>query len=174
MRSPTLVAVLLASPFLCAQQAATSPASVVLQNVAHQIQGCPVGLDARHADVGRLLSVKPSAHPPRQSYRLTLTPRGDRTIAQARVTLHGMSGAHVIPAAGEAHPAEPSSAESFNLAPSSGAHKLFHSTVFTEKLTGVQWVELNELTYADGSVWHESTAHPCRVAPDGFMLVAGQ
>ncbi len=131
--------------------------------------GCPVGFEARHAADGGLVSVSPSSRHHEQGYRLIFAPGEGRAIAQATVTLHGLAGAHVIPA-GEKPGAE--TAESFNVSPSWSAKHLFQSTVFTQKLTGVQWVELNELTYVDGTKWHESAVVTCRVSPIGYMLVA--
>ena len=82
--------------------------------------------------------------------------------------LHELSGAQVTPAF--QHEASESS-ESFSISPSVGANDRFSSVVYTEKLTGVTWVELKELTYANGTVWHDSANATCRVAPNGYMLV---
>ena len=146
-----------------------TPATVVLQ--AANPAGCPVGFGARHAGQGGLVNVGPaSARHREQGYRITFAPGQGRPIAQARITLRGVSGPHVM-AAGEAPASGADAAQSFNVVPSSGSKGLLHSTVFTDKLTGVQWVELNDLTYADGTSWHATAATPCRIAPDGYMLV---
>lgn len=141
---------------------------VVLQAPAGE--GCPVGFSARHADQGATVKVSPQEKRPRQGYELHFVPDGQHGIAQARVTLHGLSGAQVIPA-GQTAKASPDASETFNLSPTSGGNHLFRSTVYTEKLTGVLWVELNELTYADGTTWHEAESDSCRVTPNGFLLV---
>ena len=149
-------------------QVASSNAVVVLQQTANQ--SCPVDLTAQHAAAGGLVATNRNARRPGQSYRLTFSPGDARGISQAKVTLHGLSGAQVLPAAAEKPRRD--ATESFNLSPSSDRRHLFHSMIYTDKLTGVLWVELNELTYADGTQWHESATATCRVAPNGFMLVA--
>ena len=157
-------------------QTATTPAAapkasniVVMQASA---AGCPVGFAARRAPDGGLITVRPAVKARRQSYDITLTPGSDHAITQALITLHGLAGGQVVPAKNSA---AGNATESFNLTTSgSGAKPLLHSTVYTSKLTGVQWVELNELTYADGSTWHESDTAVCRIAPNGYMLVAGK
>lgn len=135
--------------------------------------GCPVGFEAQHGQSGAVVNVTPAKNPPEQSYRITLLPRNERGIVQARVVLHGISGHQVLPA-GNAERPDADSSESFTLSPASDAHHVFRSTIYVERLTGVQWVELKELTYADGSRWHESAAGSCRVTPNGYMLVAAE
>ena len=144
--------------------------AVVLQTPSSL--GCPVGFAARHGQEGAVVNVGPRSKHPEQSYRITLTPFKAAGIVAAEVTLHGISGLHVLPA-GRTVDGRPDATESFNLSPSPGEKAMFQSTVYTRKLTGVQWVELNELTYADGTRWQASSEANCRVVPNGFMLVAG-
>ncbi len=151
-----------------AQAPAQSTSSVVL--MASRTAGCPVGLEARHAQDGGLVSVSPTTRHSEQSYRILFSPSDEKAISQAKITLHGLAGGQVVPAA--AAP-KGDATESFTLSPAMGAKHLFRSTVSTGKLTGVQWVELDELTYSDGTQWHASATATCRVAPNGFMLVAG-
>ncbi len=158
MRLVPLLASFALTASVFAQTPAASPA-VVLQNPASQ--GCPVGLEARHAGEGSTVRVSPSEKHPGQGYVIRFS---GHTITQARITLHGLSGQHVIPA-GEQAGAD--STESFNVSPAAGK-----TTVYTGKLTGVQWVQVNEITYPDGTQWHESADAVCRVAPNGFLLVA--
>jgi hypothetical protein len=149
----------------------TKAAGAVVLEASHA-EGCPVGFSARHANQGATVKVSPQEKSRRQGYELNFVPDGQHGIAEARVTLHGLSGARVIPA-GETAPAGSEASETFHLSPASGGNHLFRSTVYTEKLTGVLWVELNELTYADGTTWHESERGSCRITPNGFLLVNG-
>lgn len=132
--------------------------------------GCPVAFQARHASDGGLVQVSPGQKKRNEWYQLTLSSLHGAGIAQARVTLHGIAGAHVIPAGGSSN--LPDATESFNLSPANNAKPhLLRSTVYAERLTGVQWIELNELTYSDGTQWKESDTAVCRITPNGFMLV---
>lgn len=164
MRSVLLLAALASTLSLSAQTAPSAPALLLRPQVT---AGCPVGLVARHAADGGFVQVSPGTRHPHQSYSITLTPQSARGIAQARITLGGMSGAHVLPAGS---PAGRDATESFNLTPSAD-DRHFTSVIYVRTLTGVQWVELNEITWADGTQWHASPDAPCRIVPDGFMLI---
>ena len=171
-----LFALLALFPFSAALTAQTMPANspaVVLQTPPSA--NCPVSFSARRAQEGGLVTASPSAKTSQPGYRITFSPGSAGAIAEARITLHGISGHQVIPAGKSASDSSNHGqdvTEHFNLSPSSGVDHLFHATIHTEKLTGVQWVELNELTYANGSSWHQSSTTTCRVAPNGYMLVA--
>ena len=134
---------------------------------------CPVGFSARHANGGVLLNVSPAEKTPGLAYDIHLVPRDGRGITGAMVTLHGLAGHHVIPAGEQDTKAAGESRESFRLALHSDGRSLFSSVVRLSRLTGVTSVELNEISYADGTRWREAAASPCAVVPDGYMLVAG-
>jgi hypothetical protein len=159
---------LLAAPGAMGGQATTSHAIVLEAPDSH---GCPVGFSARHAGAGETVQTGPGSRNRRQGYEISLMPKGQHVVAQAQVTLHGLSGAGAVPAGqGSAHSADTS--ESFHLVLTPGQGHVFRSTVYTETLAGVLWVELNKLTYADGATWHESANDACGIRPEGFLLVA--
>lgn len=92
----------------------------------------------------------------------------------AKVTLHGLSGHHVIPAGmSGAGSGLAEASETFTLAMRADERHLFTSVVHLAKLTGVTSVELNEITFANGAKWDEAAGSRCAVVPDGYMLVAG-
>jgi hypothetical protein len=115
--------------------------------------------------------VRRSSPHPELGYSITFTPANARSITQARLTLHGISGAHLLPAetAGSS-----SATEEFTVAPAENSGPRFESIVYARKLTGVQLIELDELTFADGTRWQKSSNSVCLVAPNGLMLVAAQ
>ena len=139
-------------------------------------QNCPVGFSARHAMDGGLIAIDRSAKSPEHGYTLSFDASGVHAIAQARITLRGLAGQQFMPASGrgvaDAGRGAAGVTETFTVAPAAEPNHKYRSTVYAEKLTGVQWVELNDITYADGSRWHGSATSPCRVAPNGFVLVA--
>lgn len=165
-------------PFLAFPAQTTNGQTAVVQVQKPAPGGCPVDFSVRHANQGETIQVSPGRSKPQQAYRLRFQPLAGHGIVQAKVTLHGLSGAQIIPvgkpgsADDASHPA-PDATETLNTSPSAAGHHLFQSTIYTEKLTGVQWVELNQLTWTDGAVWQEAAPGACRVVPDGFMLVDG-
>ena len=148
---------------------AQAPARVTLDAPMVASGACPVGFSARHANGGSLLAVSPATKPHGQPYEVAFAPGKSRAVVQARVTLHGMSGSHVIPAGTDVIE---NTTETFSIAPAGGVDHLFTSVVYARKLTAIRYIELRELTFADGTEWHASATSTCRVAPNGFLLVA--
>ena len=137
-------------------------------------QNCPISLTAQHTPGGSVVNVGKQESPGKQGYRLTLASSPlakaqNRVIVGATVTLHGISGQHLLPAS-EKDGDDAAESVAISLIP--GSDHRFHSTVYTERLNAVQWIELNTLTYADGSQWRESASASCRVTPNGYMPVA--
>jgi hypothetical protein len=48
------------------------------------------------------------------------------------------------------------------------------SDLSLSRFTAVTSIDLNSITYADGSIWHTSSAGACRITPDLIMLVAAR
>jgi hypothetical protein len=155
-------ALLLGSAALLAQSSSnvviiTSPTS----------QNCPVGLAARHSSQGAVRQIGQHPIHSQIGYTVTFTPANLRSITQAQLTFHGISGAHIIPAGSDN---SGNATEDLTVAPTAADHR-FESVVYAQKLTGVQWIELDDLTFADGTHWHKSPTSACIAAPNGFMLV---
>lgn len=132
-------------------------------------RNCPVELAARRAPEGGLMQTRPEDGRPHLRLHLSFKAANPQGIAQADLVVHGMAGTQVMPAGGgSARHAQ----ETFHISPSAGADHRFTSTVYLQRLTGVDYVELTEITFADGTQWHSSAASACRVAPNGFKLVA--
>jgi hypothetical protein len=162
MRRLITSALLLGSGPLLAQSS-----SSVIVITSPPSQNCPVALTARHSSQGAVWQV--GQHPTHSQigYTVTFTPANLRSITQAQLTLHGISGAQVIPAGSSNRS---NATEDLTVAPAAADHR-FESVVYAEKLTGVQWIELDDLTFADGTHWHKSPTSACIAAPNGFMLV---
>jgi hypothetical protein len=160
-----IIALLLAPAALTAQ---ATPAKVsVLQ--ASDSQNCPVGIQAQHTPQGAVQQVSPSAAHYQLGYNISLRAFDSRLIRQARITLRGLAGAQVLPAAHRDNKAN--ATESFTITPGASPKPTFQSVVYTQKLTGVLWIEVDQVNYADGTEWHQAPGSVCRVAPNGYFLV---
>jgi len=131
-------------------------------------QNCPIGVQAQHTPRGNVMQVSPSRQP-QLGYNIILRAFDGRLIRQAKVTLRGIVGAHVLPAAATDNSTDVT--ETFTLTPGDSPKPTFHSVVYAEKLTGVQWIEVDEVTYANGTQWHQTGGSICRVSPNGYLLV---
>ncbi len=160
---------LTAQIFAPAGTSAESKAKAALAQAVVMGQNCPVALDASRDPDGGLVQTSPANRHREQGLRLYFTPTDPHGIAQADFTVHGMVGAQVIPAGEHS---QRHATEDFHVSPSSGENHRFTSTVYMKRLTGIDYVELSAITFADGTQWHSSAASTCRVTPNGFKLVA--
>lgn len=132
---------------------------------------CPVGLTARQSSVGAVKQTDKGAPSTAMGFTVTFTPLNAHSIVQAKLTFHGLDGAQVIPAKDQS---TGNATEDFTVAPSAMDNHRFESIVYAQKLTGVQLVELDEVTYADGTRWQKSAKSTCLVVPSHLRLVSGQ
>jgi hypothetical protein len=129
---------------------------------------CPVGLraDRRASVISREIDGK--AIPTGQGLVLHFLNKPDRHVVSADITIHGYAGGVI------AQPLTVNSrrdtAEQFHLS-GSAAQPLIESTIWTEKIHGITWLELTRVTFSDGTSWQRSTPNECRVEPSLFVLV---
>ena len=153
------------------------PATTTLLNLVPS-NGCPVQLTAHRLPEAGLVAVSPRPEGKRpgplsrsQPLRLTFWPGNARAITQADITLHGMSGSAVVPAGGNGRA---NATENLSITPTPEPNHLLIAVVYVKRLTVVQWVELNELRFADGTEWHASADAVCRVAPSLYRPVVAR
>lgn len=176
MRSLSVASLLLLVPAAFAQTATTHPiptprvtdGTTITVLEAPMAENCPVGIHTQRVPGGEVVQANGKPAHPRIGYDITLRALDARLIRQADINLTGIAGARVMPA-GTGHVGDVS--ESFTLAPGETPKAELHSVVYTKQLTGVKWVEVESLTYADGSVWRQKPGSLCRVAPDLYLPV---
>ena len=135
--------------------------------------GCPVFLRAQHAADGGLLNVdKRRPERPGQLLHLTLTNPDSRQIVAARVRVHGLSGkGRVTQTMSGADRPDATSTIEVQLVQGSG--KEAYGDLRVPNMTAVLSIDLNSVTYADGSTGSFTGHDACRVVPDKLMLIAG-
>lgn len=135
--------------------------------------GCPIFLRAQHAADGGLLNVdKRRPERPAQLLHLTLTNPDSRQIVAARVKVHGLSGkGRVTQTMSGADRPDATSTIEMRLVQGSG--KEAYGDLRVPNMTAVLSIDLNSVTYADGSTASFTGHDACRVVPEKFMLIAG-
>lgn len=167
MRTLLSVTAILLTPAAALSAQTISSSTIVLQ--APSLQNCPVGIMAQRTPQGAVQQVSRASDHPLLGYNISLRSFDAQLVAKAQVTLSGLAGARVLPAASFGTKADTS--ESFTITPGTSPKAAFESIVYTKKLTGVLWIEVNQVTYADGTEWHQTKGSVCRVAPNGFLPV---
>jgi hypothetical protein len=162
-----LMAMLLTSSGLMAQ--AGTHSSITMLMAGPVSQSCPVGFSASRTAVPVMMATKNTEQYPRLGLQLDFSHPNALMIAKASITVHGASGkGHIIPA-GDA--TDTDRTETFNLQSNPGIENLRSSKVWLKKMSAVSWVDLTEIEYADGSVWHASPISKCRATPSNFLPV---
>jgi hypothetical protein len=149
---------------------------------------CPVGLQVQH---GPGLATSRSAGGPaingtplrdgqvqvpeqnqapdqNQALRLTLTNLSPHSIVSAQVVVHGFSNKwRYVPVLG----ADPDLARTVDVALDVKGNGEASRNLSLSRFTAITAVDVNAITYADGSTWRTSSPGACSASPDLFMLV---
>jgi hypothetical protein len=143
-------------------------ATVVRSSTA---SGCPVSLRALHGADGNMLKVdknRPAGIA--QLLHLIVSNPDSRRIVAARVRVRGLSGkGHVTQTSGQG---EGDATRSLQARFPAGSGKEVSSDVWVAGMTAVLEVELNSVTFADGTTRNFAGAEACRIAPEPLMLIA--
>ncbi len=143
---------------------------------------CPIGIQAQPTP-GLTQMVVRGTPPPRdysnhtvypsqQSLRLLLTNPKALGITGIELTAHGLQpGGHVEPVvSGQPGAGALDKHVSLQLVVDPG--KRAARDVSLQGFTSIRSLDLEAVTYSDGSVWHAATDRPCRFEPSRVMLVA--
>lgn len=145
--------------------------------IAAPISSCPVGLTAQPGVGPGMVIVVDGNTTASQKLNLQLTNVGDpqrqhSNITGAQITVHGLTARGRIAPAGFGDSDAATLAKQVNLALTVAPGASASTDLLFKGFTSVRWITLDSLTYADGSTWHPSPQHTCRVVPNRVMLVA--
>ena len=185
MKSAALVsfAVLLGSVASGAQAPGQPPSETTVFRTQPPATACPVSLRAQHGATGGMLQAdKGRPKGLAQLLLLTLTSPDSRQIVSARVRVRGLPGkahsAQALSGLGNSGPGNSirddadvirTLAVQFSQGPSHTAT----GDLWVPGVTAVLTIDLNSVTFADGSTLTFTSQDGCRIAPDHLMLVAG-
>jgi hypothetical protein len=132
---------------------------------------CPVDLSAQPGVGPGMIVVIAGKDNASQKLDLQLSNSRDaRAVTHAQITVHGFTVHGRIPPASNPNPATIAKQVDLQLTVAPGAST--STGLLFKGFTSVRWIDLDSLTYADGSTWHTSPQHNCQVVPSLLMLVA--
>jgi hypothetical protein len=152
--------------------AARTSQPAVLQTLTYSGQ-CPVNLSAQQGMSGALRTTRSGQKdtPPRsvgQQIHLTLANPQPVGITAARIQVRGYTPAgRVFPLA----PLSPDAARSLNLVLTLAPGRDATTDLRLESFSAVTSIELQSVSYADGTTWHADSQTRCQIAPDPVMLI---
>ena len=171
------LSILLISLSSTAQTPKQSPVKPILILQSPESSSCPISMRVRHGRGDGLIQVGDGkrADVPGSRLRLDLAAAGHASaITQATVTVHGLNGkVSAVPLV----PARDQSAEvsrTITVSFAADVDDSFFSEIVLPGFVSPRLVELQSVTYADGSSWKLTGHEGCRAAPDPLVLIAGQ
>ncbi|MGA2886819.1 MAG: hypothetical protein ABSE51_02130 [Terracidiphilus sp.] len=159
---------------LAAQSAGQQPSTFTVQLPPGNL-ACPVAMHARQGVNGDLLAVKKSG--PKgaaQSLHLILSNVGSKQIISGEVTVHGLTAKGRVTKASSAEDDTSDVMRTLPVTFFAGANGDVSADLWVPGLTAIHSVDLNSVTYADGSTWKLPAGSACRTIPDPNMLVSGR
>ncbi len=176
-------AFLLCSVALPSQSKSQSEKQLNFVIVAPDLAACPAAMYARHEGGLHqrtiLVNGAPAPEPPGLHMVLTLTGGRSPQISRATVTVHGLSihglnGRWQLLQTGNAHRDSGEINKTLGAVFAPGEDDTASANLVLPDFTSVKSIELDSVSYADGSTWKPAPHRACQVAPDPFMLVDAQ
>jgi hypothetical protein len=135
---------------------------------------CPVNLHLRTSPVPNILETSKGRHVRRtQQIEIALSNFGTKDVTAFDAHVVGFSERGELQLLTAQYPdGEPSASASIHVDETviAGGNRSLTRTV--KNIIGVKWLQLDTITFRDGSTWERSSATACRVQPDPFLLVA--
>jgi hypothetical protein len=165
-------ALLLASTVAIAQTAGQSQPQITVVRISPLINNCPVSLHAMHAGGGEMRKVDGAPiNGPAQMLHLDVTNPDSKHIVAANVTVRGFADkARFMPAASTQD--NSNAAKTLDVKFPAGSGKEAAADLRVPGFTAVTVIDLNSVTYSDGSSWKLASGGSCRSWIDGLMLVS--
>ena len=151
---------------------AQAPAGVALQmsEMAQPMNGCPVTLRAGHNPGGDTMEVNGvRTGSVAQMLHLSVANRDSRPIVAANVTVHGLANKPRLTKTQPDHNTA-DAAKTLDVQFAAGTGKEVAADLTVPGLSAATAIELNSVTYADGSTWKLAGSF-CRAPIDGVMRI---
>lgn len=176
-RLVTCTALLLTSLTLAAQNGDKAATPTQLRIIQTTIPAaCPISMSAQQGVWDHTIKVRQGEqpHPPQpfgQRIFLTLADAHPARIVSAIVAVHGTTGKnHMLQAVDSASGSN--ATRTLTAAFTKQADNSVSADIYLPGFTSVTSLELQQVSYADGSTWKLSNANVCSVTPDPMMLIA--
>ena len=109
-----------------------------------------------------------------QQLHIALTNSKSEEITGIKITVYGSSGKGSLLSARVADANSPEATKTFDLKLTVGAKKDASTDLWVSGLTAVTHIDLDTVTYVDGSKWRSSALETCHFRPDAMMLISSR
>lgn len=139
---------------------------------APMISTCPISLHARQAPGGDMMEINGGRLKGIAQYlHLTVAAPNSKHIVEANVTVRGFENkGRLVQTMSNQDSSD--AARTLDVRFPAGPGKEVSADLSVPGLSAVSAIDLNSITYADGSTWKLAAGSSCRSWIDGFMLVS--
>ena len=147
-----------------------------LRQMVGAVPACPIGMRASQGVWDHTMKVRNfdreiTKAPFGQRILLTLIDARPANIVSATVLVRGLNGKNHMVKTADAR-SGPNAARTLHVTFTKGQDNDVSADLYVPGFTSVSSVQLQQVTYADGSTWRTSGTKFCRVTPDPMMLIA--
>jgi hypothetical protein len=137
---------------------------------------CPVAMQAQHEIAGGDLVAINGDRPKGigQQLHITLTNSKSAEIAGIKITVHGSAAKGSLLPTNVAEADSLGAKKTIRLKMTVGAKKDASTDLWVSGLTAVTLIDVDTVTYADGSNWRSSALESCHFGPDHVMLISSR
>jgi hypothetical protein len=167
------LALLFGSMTVTAQSLVLNRQQAIL-NAVPESSDCPIGFKVEHGLSAQTLGASDrQSREIAQQLHVIMSNSGSVDLVGAKITAHGFAAkTRYLPAqSDQTGSAEFTKTVDLRLAAKSNGSA--YSDVRLPSFTAVTWIDLDSVTYADGSTWHSSVGKTCHAAP-GLMLISSR
>jgi len=136
---------------------------------------CPVSMRAQHLSDGGIVRTR-AAHPSGigQWLHLSLISPDSRQIAKATLRVRGFSPKARVTQTGPGADPAFDAMQTLTVTFVAGTDRSAAADFWVPGMSAVGRIELESLTYSDGSTWQTGDAMSCHIAPDPLMLITSR
>ena len=170
------LALVLGSLTVTAQGFAQTLSGPRMNGASTMSAGCPVGMQAQHDIAGGDLVAINGDRPKGvgQQLHITLTNSKSAEIAGIKITVHGSAANRSLLPTDVAEADALGAKKTIYLKMTVGAKKDASTDLWVSGLTAVTLIDVDTVTYADGSNWRSSALESCHFGPDHVMLISSR
>lgn len=153
------------------QERSARAADQIMTRMVVLSQACPIGFRAEIDPRLTLRDVKNSKRMEESTFvRLHFTTADvSKTIVTASVTAHGVSPHGELMLVGQK--TDDNRTQAFELTPANPTAGLLQTELHVTAVPFVRWIELNQVTYDDGTVWHAAEGAVCKAGLSNYHPV---
>jgi hypothetical protein len=135
---------------------------------------CPVGMRVEHGNGDQLLWAKDRPKGIAQYLQVIMNNSKSVDIVGAQITVHGFAAKTRYLPAQSSPTSSPDLMKTVDLDLTVKSKGDASTDLRLPRFTAVSWIDLDSVSFADGTTWHSSVGKTCHVVPELMRLVSSR